>query len=223
MQYLNQQDDIRVIENGQKVPAPKDSAVTLYWDPQRLDAGKTRDVGFTYGLGNVSSGEGGGHLLLTVGGRLVRDAEFTLTALVANPKPGETLALTLPAGLKLVSGGETQTVQPGAARDSSTVTWKLRAVRDGEYNLQVKSSNGQTQSQSVTIRSTGVFTILKVVSRKETVRWWWNGWHTALTAYRHRDGRRACWKAAWRGYLGKRRGLLSQAWKGLARPCCWII
>ena len=136
---------------------PKDSAVTLYWDPQRLDAGKSREVGFTYGLGNVSSSEGEGRLLLTVGGRLVRDAEFTLTALVANPKPGETLALTLPADLKLASGGETQTVPVGAVRDTSTVTWKIRATRAGEYNLQVKSSNGQTQSLSVTIRSQGVF------------------------------------------------------------------
>jgi hypothetical protein len=158
MQYLNQQPDVFVKDDrGNKVKAPKDSSVTLYWDPQNLETGKTREVGFTYGLGNVSNSEGEGRLLLTVGGRLVRDAEFTLTALVANPTPGETLTLTLPAGLNLVSGGGTQTVQPGAARDSSTVTWKLRAVRDGVYNLQVKSSNGQTQSQSVTIRSTGVF------------------------------------------------------------------
>jgi hypothetical protein len=136
---------------------PKDSAVTLYWDPQRLDPGKTRDVGFTYGLGNVSSSEGEGRLLLTVGGRLVRDAEFTLTALVANPKPGEQLMLTLPQGLKLAGGSATQPAPPGAARATSTVTWKIRAIRDGEYNLQVRSSNGQTQSQSITIRSTGVF------------------------------------------------------------------
>jgi hypothetical protein len=56
-----------------------------------------------------------------------------------------------------VVGSATQTVPPGAARDTSTVTWKVRAVSDGEYNLQVKSSAGQTQSQSVTIRSQGVF------------------------------------------------------------------
>jgi hypothetical protein len=78
---------------------PKDSAVTMYWDPEPLGAGKAREVGFTYGLGNVSSGEGGGRLLLTVGGRLVRDGEFTLTALVANPRPGEQLTLTVPSGL----------------------------------------------------------------------------------------------------------------------------
>jgi hypothetical protein len=158
MQFLNQQENIFIKdERGQKVHPPKDSAVTLYWDPQPLAPGSLRKVGFTYGLGNVSSGEGEGRLLLTVGGRLVRDAEFTLTALVANPKPGEQLTLTLPAGMKLVGGSEKQNVPPGAARDASTVTWKLRAVRDGEYNLQVKSNNGQTQSQGVTIRSSGVF------------------------------------------------------------------
>jgi hypothetical protein len=142
------------LEGGGK--PPKDSAVTMYWDPEPLDAGMAREVGFTYGLGNVSSGEGGGRLALTVGGRLVRDAEFTLTALVANPKPGEQLTLTVPNGLKVV-GSATQTVPPGAARDTSTVTWKVRAVGDGEYTLKVQSSNGETQSQGVTIRSQGVF------------------------------------------------------------------
>src|SRR5262249_8815217 len=96
MQYLHENTTIRGV--GGK--PPKDSAVTMYWDPESLNAGKTREVGFTYGLGNVSSGEGEGRLLLTVGGRLVRDAEFTLTALVANPKPGEQLTLTVPSGLK---------------------------------------------------------------------------------------------------------------------------
>ena len=63
-----------------------DSAVTMYWKEQTLEPGKTRTVGFTYGLGNVDARESGGHLLLTVGGRLVRHGEFTLTALVHDPK-----------------------------------------------------------------------------------------------------------------------------------------
>ena len=159
MQFLNQQPTLFTKdEKGERIKVPKDSAVTLYWDEQPLAAGRTRAVGFTYGLGSVSNGEGGGRLLLTVGGRLVRDAEFTLTALVANPQPNEQLTLTLPGGLRLAgSSSATQAVPPGATRDTSTVTWKIRALRDGEYNLQVKSSNGQTQSQNVTIRSTGVF------------------------------------------------------------------
>jgi hypothetical protein len=136
---------------------PKDSAVVLYWAPESLPADGTRDVGFTYGLGNVSSGEGGGHLLLTVGGRLVRDADFTLTALVANPKPDEELTLSLPQGLKLVGSGQTQKVPTGGVRDTGTVTWKVRAVQDGEHTLKVESNKGASQSQSVTIRSTGVF------------------------------------------------------------------
>jgi predicted secreted protein len=146
------------VEGGGQLP--KDSAVVLYWDPppKPLAPGEKREVGFTYGLGNVASGEGEGRLLLTVGGRLVRDGDFTLTALVSHPTPGEQLTLTLPAGVKLVGGGsEAQAVPPGTVGETSTVTWKLRAVRGGEYNLQVKSSNGQTQRQKVTIRSTGVF------------------------------------------------------------------
>ena len=102
-----------------------DSAVTMYWDPQPLAPDQTRVVGFTYGLGEVDTRESGGHLLLTVGGRLVRNGEFTLTALVHNPQPGEKLTLTLPPGFSIVKGDATQAVPPvpaGAMRTDSPVT-----------------------------------------------------------------------------------------------------
>src|SRR5262249_11415805 len=60
---------------------PPDSAVTMYWPEQILAAGATRKVGVSYGLGQVSSSSG--KLLLTVGGRLVREGEITVTALVS--------------------------------------------------------------------------------------------------------------------------------------------
>ncbi len=76
-------------------PEP-DSAVTLYWDVKPLEPGQRREVGFAYGLGSFSSAEGEGKLLLTVGGRTVRDGEFTLTALRSAPVAGEKLTLILP-------------------------------------------------------------------------------------------------------------------------------
>jgi hypothetical protein len=137
-----------------------DSAVTMYWDEQPLEPGKKRLVGFTYGLGDVDTRESAGHLLLTVGGRLVRDGEFTLTALVHNPQPGERLTLSLPPGFATLEGAEEQDVPPvpvGAARPDSPVTWRIRAGNDGKYELAVHSNKGAKQKLPLTIHTRGVF------------------------------------------------------------------
>jgi hypothetical protein len=141
--------------------ADPDSCVVMYWNPQPLGPGKKREVGFSYGLGTVSSGEGGqNRLALTVGGRLVAHGEFTLTALVHDPRPDEMLTLTLPADFSLVEGKETQAVPPLPAESTqrnSPVTWKIKAAGDGRYTLKVKSSRGATQTQAIRIRTKGVF------------------------------------------------------------------
>ncbi len=140
--------------------ADYDSAVTMYWEEKELADHKGRLVGFTYGLGNVDASESGGHLLLTVGGRLVRNGEFTLTALVHKPQAGEKLTLKLPPGFALVEGEAEQTVPPlppGATRPDSPVTWRLRAGGDGKYELSVRSSKGAQQKLPLTIRTRGVF------------------------------------------------------------------
>jgi hypothetical protein len=140
---------------------PADSCVTMYWDEEPLKPGETRRVGFAYGLGSVASQESGGRLLLTVGGRMSVDAEVTLAALVQNPDPqGETLTLKVPTGMELTAGREKESVpilEPGATRKVSTVTWKLRAKKAGEFPLVVKSSKGVQQTVTVQIRPRGVF------------------------------------------------------------------
>jgi hypothetical protein len=140
--------------------AAYDSAVTMYWSEQVLAPDQTRTVGFTYGLGSVDTSESEGHLLLTVGGRLVRNGEFTLTALVHNPTAGEKLTLTLPAGFTLIEGGAEQAVPPvpaGATRSDSPVTWRIRAGDDGKHELSARSSQGARQKLPVLIRTRGVF------------------------------------------------------------------
>jgi hypothetical protein len=150
-----------ILKDGRReIVEANDSAVTMYWGEQRLEAGKTRVVGFTYGLGSVDSRESGGHLLLTVGGRLVPQVEFTLTALVHNPQLGETLTLELPPSLEANEQQRTLTVPPvpaGARRPDSPVTWRLRAAKEGKYELSVRSSTGAKQKLTVTIRVRGVF------------------------------------------------------------------
>jgi hypothetical protein len=136
-------------------PPEPDSAVTLYWEVKLLAPGQRREVGFAYGLGQVASGEGEGKLLLTVGGRTVRDGEFTLTALRASPVAGEKLTLILPPGQRfdLLSPAE-QAVPPvvgGSSRPISTVTWRLKARLVGQFTLAVRSSAGVGQKQNVRI------------------------------------------------------------------------
>ena len=137
-----------------------DSAVVLFWDPKPLKAGATRTVAFAYGLGSVASQESGGKLLLTVGGRMAPDAEFTLTALVQDPAKDETLTIEVPSGLELKEGKEKEPVPPvdaKASRQVSTVTWKIQPKKAGEYTLVVKSSKGVKQTVTVRIRPRGVF------------------------------------------------------------------
>jgi hypothetical protein len=146
--------------NPPRQPVP-DSAVTLYWDVRRLEPGGKREVGFSYGLGEVASSEGGGKLLLTVGGRTVKGGEFTLTALRRSPVEGERLTLRLPgSGLEVIGPAtqEVPEVSEGAARPISTVTWRLRARRTGKFALVVESSSGVRQRQTVRIHppATGV-------------------------------------------------------------------
>ncbi len=149
---------IRALLKSQDRPE-LDSAVTLYWDVKRLEPGGRRDVGFSYGLGQVASSDG--DLGLSVGGRTVRGGEFTLTAQRKSPGKDERLTLRVPQGALEVVGPAEQKVPPvdaGAARPISTVTWRLRALRTGRFSLTVESSSGVRQRQTVRIHAppTGV-------------------------------------------------------------------
>jgi hypothetical protein len=138
-----------------------DSAVTIYWNEKVLQPGESREVGFSYGLGTVAGGEGGGKLAVTVGGSFLPGGEFTVTAYVQNPVPGQTVTLTLPSGFQLVQGAATQTVPPlpaNAASRTSPVTWRVKSPsREGNYSLKVQSSTGVSQTQPVRIQVKGIF------------------------------------------------------------------
>ncbi len=139
---------------------PGDSAVTMYWNEKELRPGQTREVGFSYGLGNVSGGEGRGKLALTVGGSFAPRGEFTVTAYVSNPVPRQTVTLTVPAGFEVIGGKEAQPVPlPDlAVSRNSPVTWKVRGPRqEGTYVLKVDSSTGVSQTEKVKIRARGIF------------------------------------------------------------------
>ncbi|MBV9121968.1 MAG: hypothetical protein JO112_01250, partial [Planctomycetes bacterium] len=138
-----------------------DSCVVIYWQDQLLPPGAKREVGFTYGLGNVASGEGQGQLGLSMDGSFAPGGEFTVTAYVTEPAAGQTVTLLLPEGFQLLEGSATQVVPPLAPEANSRnspVTWKVRApAQEGDYVLKVQSSTGVSQTQPVTIRSQRIF------------------------------------------------------------------
>jgi hypothetical protein len=129
-----------------------DSAVVIYWDEKELLPGpaNAREMAFAYGLGRMASteGQGAGKLGLTVGGDFRPGGEFTVTALVSEPDPGQMAILTLPGGLQLADGDAARLVPTGGR--FNPVTWKVRAERRGDYTITVKSGN-VSQSQKVRI------------------------------------------------------------------------
>jgi hypothetical protein len=131
-----------------------DSAVTMYWNEVELQPGQKREVGFTYGLGELSGV--GGKIGLSTGGDFSVGREFTVTALINAPKPGDKATIKLPEGLKLVDEkSQTQDVPPvpaGAASNDSPVTWKVKAMKAGRSKITVTTSSGATQSKKVKIK-----------------------------------------------------------------------
>jgi hypothetical protein len=140
-----------------EAPIGDDSAVVLYWGEKELPVGGKRQVGFSYGLGNLSIT---GRLGISVGGSFVPNGDLTVVALVNNPEKDQKLTLKLSPGLELVEGAAQQAVPPvppGASAQQSPVTWRIRAGRDGTYVIDVQSTTGESQKKRITIKSRTIF------------------------------------------------------------------
>lgn len=136
------------------LPERPDSAVILYWDDRNLEPGQKRVMAFAYGLGRVAStGLSAGQLALTAQGVFRPGAEITVTAYVADPKPGQKIRLVLPSGLRLVEGQqEVKPVVRSSVGSYSPVTWRIRADRTGTFRLSVET-DGLSQSEDIHIRA----------------------------------------------------------------------
>jgi hypothetical protein len=136
------------------LPDRPDSAVMLYWDEKPLEPNEKRTVAFAYGLGRIAStGQSAGRLALTVDGIFRPGAEFTVTAYVAEPQPGQTARLVLPDSLRLSPGqNQTQPVPRSVVNAYTPVSWRVRAERTGKYTVTVESA-GLSQSETVVIRT----------------------------------------------------------------------
>jgi hypothetical protein len=125
-------------------PENKDSCAVVYWPELEMAPGTKRAMAFTYGLGQITSTGSEGSLGLTVGSSSIRpDKEFTVTAYVKNPEPGQKVKINLPktGGFSLAAGEEEQTVEKGT--DYSQVSWKVKAGQPGSYRFEVTSGSAQ--------------------------------------------------------------------------------
>jgi len=83
-----------------RAPFGSDTAAGIYYAPAPLEPGQTQALGFSYGLGTISStASRNARLSLTAGGPIRSGSSFWLVALVNQPRSGQTVRLALPQGL----------------------------------------------------------------------------------------------------------------------------
>lgn len=89
-----------------------------------------------------------GRFAFDLEGEIRPGKEFTVHAKVAEPAPGQTLTLTLPAQLRLVGGDARQNVPVVPA---ASIRWRVQVVQGGRLPVRVESSTGLTRSKTITL------------------------------------------------------------------------
>lgn len=138
---------------------PADSAVTMYWEPTMILPFKTREVGYSYGLGTFAGSQGQGQLALTAGGSFQPNGEFTLTAYVSGHTSKDTLDLILPEGFKLIEGSVKTSLRDSQSKYA--ISWKLKSPSsEGNFSFKIQSSKSFKEELEIRIRKAvlgGVF------------------------------------------------------------------
>ncbi len=138
-----------------------DSAVVMYWPPADLPPGKAREIGFSYGLGNL--GRETEKIGLTFGGSFFVGGQISAVALIAEVQQGESATLQLPNGLTLLEGSPSQGVVPSTEKTAdgrlrpSPVSWRIRADRDGVFPVTVRTNRGLEATRRITIKKSSIF------------------------------------------------------------------
>lgn len=134
------------------VQAMGDSAISAYWPTKEMKPGSKRELAYAYGEGIAVRVGSEGRFQMALGGSFEPGKTFTISALIADPPPGQSLALELPKGIERLEGKSVQpVVSTGDDQEYSTVLWKARVTEPGEYTIRVRSSTGLTLSKVVTI------------------------------------------------------------------------
>jgi hypothetical protein len=143
--------------NGWDMPAfasMGDSAIGVYWEAKELKPGSKREIAYAYGEGIAVPTDSEGRFQISLGGSFEPGKLCTISALVADPAHGQSVALDLPAGIQLVEG---KAIQPVATlidgQELSAVVWKARVLQPGDHRVQVRSSTGVTQAKIISVKS----------------------------------------------------------------------
>ena len=127
-----------------------DSAVILYWLEKAIKPGQKRQFGYAYGLGAVDAGEAGGQLGITLNGDFDPGKYFSVTALLTQPRAGQTVTLEAP-GFDIQGPAKLGVPRAQGNPPTSVVTWNVKVLRPGEFRVRVVSSTGQAQAKTISI------------------------------------------------------------------------
>jgi hypothetical protein len=154
------------LDEKEKNAPIKDSCIMLYWDYRTMESKEVRHMAFSYGLNAISTPEGGtggtgagggaGALGLTAGGSFVVGNDFSVTAYVKEPKPGQKVTLELPPGLELLPGEKAEQ-EVSAKGDYTQVSWRVHSTKAGAYTLTAKSTTGARATSRIKITDVSLF------------------------------------------------------------------
>lgn len=140
-------------------PFVDDTAVGLYYLERSLAPGASRSMGFTYGLGTLSStASRNPSLSLTTSGPIRAGSSFWLMVLVKNPKQGQSVALMLPAGLKPLKPTDLRQ-QLAAGGAYTQLSWLIDVAPTTLGQVEVKAAldpTGVTERQTLMVQPADV-------------------------------------------------------------------
>jgi hypothetical protein len=93
-------------------------------------------------------GDQPGRFTFELSGTIRPGKEFTVTAKVPAPVPGQTLTLVLPQELEL-AGSEARQAVPAAS--GASVVWRVRVIASGRLPVRVDSSTGLRRTKTITL------------------------------------------------------------------------
>lgn len=138
----------------QVIPGQFDTDTALFWAEKPLKPKQKRVIMYGYGTGIATSPENEGKITAVLGGSFEPNKTFTITAYVDDPIESQILTLSLPAGMEMIEGKESQPVSSPDSDNRSILFWKCRVLQPGNFLLQIQSSNGVTLTKNIQVEKT---------------------------------------------------------------------
>ena len=128
-----------------------DSAISAYWATKDMKPGTRRGLAYAYGEGVAVRAKAKAVSRWRWAAPSSRARSSTSPRWSPIPRSAKPSSLELPKGMQRLEGKEVQPVAIADDQETSTVMWKARVEKPGEYTIRVRSSAGMTVSKVVTI------------------------------------------------------------------------